>query len=214
MAIEVPENINRADEILENDSNIEQSVKSTRPKSPDDTFAMTRKSGSRRDNQEEINKLRESLEDGTPEGRMQELNERADWLQDFASRIENDPEAVTNEEIQLLISYIEKFKYSANDENKEKIDTLVRELRSFPPETREGSYLYKEAAERFSSQYRILSKRENLKAQGISREERVRRTTPPTPIPRKEVSQPTEEIKVAPPQSKSWLGRIKSWFGK
>lgn len=126
--------------------------------------------------EEKISRIRQSLNDPSPEGRFQELAERGKWLREFAERVKTSPESIDEKEKGLLIQYIEKLKFNASRENNQKIDALVNNLKAESLESETGSALYERAALGFADQYKRLAERERLAKEGYSEDARKAQT--------------------------------------
>ncbi len=155
--------------------------------------------------------VRQSLNDPSSEGRTRELAERGQWLRTFAEKTSSAPDQIGMATVGLLISYIEEFKKNKNtsEENKRKIDGLVVSIKKAKTESSEGRELLQKAALGFAEQYKRLSERERLAAEGYSRNERLEMTSPS----KKTSSSPVSINELAARKVKNgvrgWFSRVK-----
>jgi hypothetical protein len=159
-------------------------------------------------------KLRQSLNDPSPEGRKRELIERGAWLRAFAERVKSDPSSIHDEEVNTVISYIEQFKNTANKENKDKINSLVQSLRMKLPQTQEGADLLYKASIGFADQYKRLAERQRMAMEGISPEESKAATpfvSQEDKLKPRTTPQPMTGFQLA---TRKIGNTIRSWFGR
>ncbi len=154
-----------------------------------------------------LESLRSTLTEDTPKNRVQELNERAQWLRDFVQRLRLNPGSVIQEEVNTVLEYVEEFKEKASEENQKKITALVDFLKTHSPGTEEGKNKFEQTALSFAGQYERLAEREQMAIDGVEDKAERKARTPFVPYqPQVTTPQPQN----APAQPSKWA----SFMGK